>query len=136
MSVIEWKQDFKTGFPSIDYEHEHLIAVINSLADRISVDASFDEVDSHLAEIHGLVEAHFALEEKIMRDLKYVGYAEHKEDHDRLLDEIRDIMESVAANAAFDYRAALGERVGAWFGNHFRTLDPQLQALTHGAGYR
>lgn len=136
MSVIEWKQDFKTGFPSIDYEHEHLIAAINGLADGISVDSPFDEVEFQLGGIHALVEAHFALEEKIMRDMKYLGYAEHKEDHDRLLDEIRDIMESVAADAAFDYRAALGERVGAWFGHHFRTLDPKLHALTHGARYR
>ncbi|MDP6574296.1 MAG: hemerythrin family protein [Rhodospirillales bacterium] len=136
MSVIEWKQEFKTGIPSIDYEHEHLIAVINDLADTISVDAPLDEIEFHLGEIYALIEAHFALEEKIMRDMKYLGYAEHKEDHDRLLDEIRDIMENVAKDGAFDYRVALGERVGTWFGLHFKTLDPKLHALIHGAGYR
>lgn len=136
MAVIAWRSEFKTGFPSVDFEHERLVMVINRLAEAVTRDASPHQVLRQLGEIHALIEAHFALEERIMVDLSYVGYAEHKADHDRLLDEIRDIMESVEKDAGFDFQTALGEKLGRWFGVHFRTLDPKLNALTKALGLR
>ena len=133
MALIQWQDNFRTGFSSVDYEHQNLIALINELHDRIPYDGSVDDIHFLLGEIHALIEAHFALEEKIMRDVRYPHYRPHKDDHDRLLDDIRDIMDDVADDPDFDHRQALGERVNAWFGNHFATHDRKLHSLVPGA---
>jgi hemerythrin len=39
--------------------------------------------------------AHFALEERFMREHGYDQLALHKADHERLLDEIREIMDDI-----------------------------------------
>lgn len=132
MALLEWKEEYKTGFPAVDYEHENLISRVNELSDRINADADADEIRDHLAEIDALIEAHFALEEKLMRDIRYEGYVPHKADHDHLLEQIRDIMEDVEDDPSGDVRSALQDRMKAWFGNHFATEDKKLHTITEG----
>jgi len=129
MALLEWKDEYRTGFRSIDYEHQTLILTIN----RIFKDSSGEQENllAALAEIHALIEAHFALEEKIMRDQRYPAFIPHKQDHDRLLDEILDIMDAVEKNGELNTASALGERMSAWFAIHFATLDKDLHTIIH-----
>jgi len=50
---------------------------------------------------------------------------QHKNDHERLLDEIRDIMEDFEASDRFD-EGKLAQRLDAWFSRHFETHDARL----------
>jgi hemerythrin len=60
-----------------------------------------------------------------MRRASYPEYAAHKEDHEELLDEIRDLMDLFVKDP--DAGAAiLQERLGNWFGRHFSTFDARL----------
>jgi hemerythrin-like metal-binding protein len=125
MSLIEWKDEFNTGIADIDHEHEELIGLINELYRRVSEGESKMTVLDFLGEIDAKISAHFALEERIMRDKHYDEYQDHKADHERLLEEIRDIMDDCEDNAQFD-REAFAQRLSAWFTNHFKTQDARL----------
>ena len=129
MTLVTWNDSYKTGIESIDFEHEKLINEINAVCERISEGCSDDKTYTFLAEIHAMIEAHFALEEKIMRDYGYAEYPRHKRDHDQLLEDIRDIMDSVGHRHDADYEHLLAERVGDWFGQHFGTLDRDFHSL-------
>jgi len=127
MALLEWKDDYRTGVDSIDYEHERLILAINGMFGQAPKgDALKAHLLDTLGDIHALVEAHFALEEKIMRDNRYSDYVPHKKDHDRLLDVIRDIMDDVEAERQTDVGGDLQERMSSWFEIHFATLDREL----------
>lgn len=128
-ALLAWKDEYKTGLPGVDHDHEELIVAINRFLGRISDNADGEEVQFHLGEIHSLIESHFALEERIMRDRGYADYQEHKTDHDRLLDEIRDIMDGVGVDEAFPYAPELADRMGRWFSVHFGTQDRKLHRL-------
>ena len=39
MSWIEWKESYRLGIPSVDYEHEELIALLNDLHEGLRGDA-------------------------------------------------------------------------------------------------
>jgi hemerythrin-like metal-binding protein len=125
MVLIEWKQEFAVGVPEVDYEHRELIALINELAATLERQDSELGVEEFLGEIFARISAHFALEEKIMRERRYDQYEDHKADHERLLDDIRDIMDEYEDEQRFD-REALAGRLSAWFGVHFRTKDARL----------
>ena len=126
MALIEWRDDFRIGIESVDYEHRQLIDLINELDQSLSQDAGKDAVSDFLGEVDAQISAHFALEEREMRDLGYRDYADHKADHERLLDEIRDVAEAFEANAYADYRKLLATHLETWFTEHFRTKDAQL----------
>ncbi len=130
MALLEWKDDFKTGFGSIDYEHENMISAINDLYEKAEGNSDSQEMARTIGGIHALIEAHFALEEKIMRDQRYPAYREHKDDHDRLLDEILDIMDALASGTGT--AETLGSSLHGWFGTHFATLDRDLHTMNGG----
>jgi hemerythrin len=125
MSLIVWKEQFAVGVPSIDHEHQELIESINSLNSVARDGKNFEKVSAALGEIYTQISAHFALEERIMRTAHYDGYAEHKEDHEDLLEELRDIMDRVDYDGSYDEQR-LGDELEAWFSTHFSTHDARL----------
>ena len=126
MALVDWCEEFSVGLPAVDHEHRELIDLINQVHARLGERPGEQAVSEILGEIHARISAHFALEEKIMREAGYDRYALHKEDHERLLDEIRDLMEAYEDRTGFD-EAAFGARLGAWFTVHFRTEDARLR---------
>lgn len=123
MSLIQWTETMKVGIPSVDFEHKSLIDEINALGDLLEANTGVDKITARLGAIHALIEGHFALEEKIMLDMGYNGYHAHKEDHNRLLEQIRDIMDDTVVADQVDIAATLGARLDAWFSVHLRTFD-------------
>ena len=130
MALLQWQRHFELGIPEVDHEHQELIRLINSVHEALRHDPSAEEVGAMLGEIHSLISAHFALEEKNMQAWRYPGYEEHKRDHEALLDEIRDTMEECSARLPLD-REAFSAKLNAWFGNHFQTQDARLHTFLH-----
>jgi len=128
MALLEWREEYCTGFEGVDHEHESLIAQINSVYALISDNAERDLVIDSLGEIYGSISAHFALEEQMMVRHQYVEYPQHKADHDRLLDEIHDITEEFEETEQLD-DAELTRKLGDWFKLHFQTHDARLHKL-------
>lgn len=129
MTLVNWNETMKLGVPEVDFEHEELIGVINALGDQIHKGETLDGIQALLDEINAQIEAHFALEEKIMRKNGFVGPEAHKEDHDRLLEQIRDIMTEAVGVDEDVLHAHLAQRLDMWFSEHFRTLYRSFHSL-------
>mgnify|MGYP001827452944 FL=1 len=125
MSLITWKDDFSVGVAAVDLEHRELIELINGLDAGMREYASQKTVVETLGEIYARISAHFALEEKIMRTVGYDGLGAHKQDHERLLDELLDVIDSVDDAGRYD-REGLSRDLDRWFSDHFRTHDARL----------
>ena len=125
MPLIEWDDRFSVGVPAVDHEHRELIGLINETHAQLAQPGAELTVPDFLGEIYARISAHFALEETIMRSRKYDDFAAHKADHERLLDDIRDIMDTFDYGAAYDETAFAG-RLRHWFMGHFKTHDARL----------
>ena len=126
MVLIQWRKEFETGVPDVDHEHQELVEIINALHAEIEGGAGPERVHDFLGEVFAKIAAHFALEESIMRKHAYDEYEAHKAEHERLLDDLRDIMDEVEAGSPEDYRRALSGTVRDWFVNHFKSKDARL----------
>lgn len=129
MTLVQWRDEFRTGIASVDYEHEVLIQILNDLHARLAGSVEKQAVANFLGEINAKISAHFALEEKIMRDCGYDQYTDHKADHERLLDGIRDIMDDFDRGDYLDYDEALAAHLRDWFTQHFKTRDARLHKM-------
>lgn len=132
MGLLQWREEFCIGIAEVDHEHRELIELINTLHGSLVERHQGDGVGEFLGELHARISAHFALEERIMRSRRYAKYPDHKQDHERLLDEIRDIMDGYELHGRFDGNA-LGAALDAWFGEHFRTRDAHLHTMLGGS---
>jgi len=125
MSLIEWKDEFSVGIPDVDHEHRELIGLINQLHESLIQPGPDDNIAEFLGEIFARISAHFALEEKVMRQRGYDQYLDHKEDHEKLLDEIRDIMDNHELKGQYS-DTELSSHLKHWFADHFKHKDARL----------
>lgn len=125
MTLLQWKDYYSVGIEAVDHEHKELIEIINRLHDELVARNSQVTAGAFFGDLLRAITAHFALEEKFMREQSYDQLAQHKGDHERLLDEIRDIMDDYEANAEIA-TADLSARLDAWFSRHFETHDARL----------
>lgn len=125
MALIDWDEKFTIGIAAVDHEHRELIDLINRLYQSLVEKEDDITVMDFLGEIYTRISAHFALEEKVMHDLDYSFYTEHKNEHEQLLDEIRDIMDDYEDSKLFA-DDVLAQRLKTWFSVHFSTKDAQF----------
>lgn len=60
----------------------------------------------------------------------YDQYHEHKADHDRLLDDIRDITDEYESTESLN-DVVFKQKLNDWFGLHFKTFDSRLHSLAN-----
>jgi hemerythrin len=125
MALIEWKDSYSVGVEAVDHEHRELIDLINQLHVGLLAGSGKAAVTSFLGEIFRAISAHFALEERFMREHRYDQLDAHKEAHEELLEEIRDIMDDYEVDPDGASRQ-LSQRMDAWFTLHFKTHDARL----------
>lgn len=125
MAPIAWKESYSVGIEAVDHEHRELIELVNRLQAAMLRAEDADAIEAAFGDLLRGISAHFALEERFMRGHGYDQLDVHKADHERLLDQLRDIMDGHVAAGA-DGANQLAASLDAWFSEHFRTHDARL----------
>jgi len=125
MTLLQWKSEYGTGIEAVDYEHQQLIELINRLHEQLEASDAAKTVPGFFGDLLRGISAHFALEERLMRESAYEQLLPHKEDHERLLGELRELMDAYENSEEVDV-VDLSRRLDAWFSRHFRTYDAEL----------
>jgi len=127
--LFEWDDAYLIGIDELDFEHRGLIDGLNQLHDELTRHDDRDKVDQTLGEIHARLTAHFALEERVMRDGKYAGYAGHKRQHDEFLDDYVDFLYFFENNPGLGYSAMIETYLKDWIVDHITTSDKKMSAM-------
>jgi hemerythrin len=125
MTLLTWQPEFSVGVEAVDFEHREMIDLINKLYEEMEGKMDADSIERFLGDIHATISAHFALEERMMRRAKYPEYEAHKNDHEDLLDQVRDLMDIFVASPEKGV-LVLQKQMSAWFESHFSTFDARL----------
>lgn len=125
MAQIEWKAEYAVGNAAVDQEHELLIAQINQLYDQLSQPLDMSAIESLLADLQADISTHFALEELLMEEAGYAEFEAHRQDHERLLDQIHDMIFHFAEDPE-EGQEMLKNKLSDWFSKHFRGFDARL----------
>ena len=125
MGLLHWEKRYSVGIEAVDHEHRELVELINRLHEQAKAQGSKVAVLGFFGDLYKAISAHFALEERFMRERGYDQFGQHKTDHERLLDEILTIMDDFENDEAAN-RATLAARLDAWFSRHFETHDARL----------
>jgi hemerythrin len=129
MSLTSLKDGLRTGIDGLDYEHRKLVGVMEAICDNFERAEAAGTVSGWFGELYAEVSAHFALEEALMHKKKYAAYEAHKAHHERLLEQIRSMMESCEAGKCVDCGVSLRACLEAWFAEHVREMDVGLRNL-------
>jgi hemerythrin len=108
--TIQWTAALAVGHPQIDREHQELFRRAGALfeamgkGDRAEVTLLFEFLREYVVE-------HFGIEERLMRESAFPGYAVHKAAHERFVREYEDLRRLLDAAGP---TSAIALRVRTW----------------------
>jgi len=122
MSIIKWSDnEFLLGMPVMDDTHKEFIILVNKLSDAPDelFSSLFDELTTH-------TQQHFQQEEKLMTEYKFPAEGEHKDEHQRILGELKQFKKRVDKGLIAFARNYIRDRIPEWFRLHAATMDSAL----------
>ncbi|MCE1169749.1 bacteriohemerythrin [Azovibrio restrictus] len=100
MSLITWTQEkFGTSVSKHDEEHQHLFNLLNKLHESVG-QGERGTIGKNLDSLIAFVAEHFASEEKNMSAVGYPSLAQHKQEHDTLVQTCVDLQKKFHAGSA------------------------------------
>lgn len=121
------------GKSTMDAEHELLHGLLEELqAELLAGGPGVEELTVRLDDV---ARAHFLEEQSLMRLHAYPAYEAHQNEHDRLIEELRELTGEVRDGGASD-AVRLVEKLDLWFNVHMRTTDAALEEYLRQHGIR
>jgi len=126
MSKLEWQPEYACGVDYLDQEHHRLLDLVNEICEQSTHAASDEAIGLGLGELHARVTEHFALEERLMQERGHAHYAAHKAQHEKLLEQIRTLMDAFEDGRCESCATTLDQCLSAWLRKHLGT-PPELR---------
>ncbi len=90
MALMEWRESYSVGIPSIDEQHKKLVSLINELAEAMHNKKGKEVLKGIIDEMAKYAVYHFQTEEKYMKEFDFPGYDEHKKEHDSFVEKVKE----------------------------------------------
>ena len=95
MAFIEWKDVYDVGFKEIDDQHKVLITILNELYDAQKKGTGQHMIANTLKKLAEYTIYHFDTEKKLFEQYKYPQMAEHLEEHDYFVNQVKDFQDEL-----------------------------------------
>ena len=92
---VEWSDVLSVGIEEIDAQHRVLVDLVNQMHEAIHQHKGTAAVNEILGKLADYTRIHFAVEESLMRILDYPDYQTHKQHHEELVAEVRELQRKV-----------------------------------------
>lgn len=129
MAANEAFEKCLTGIDSLDYGWGRVTAVIEIICDCLER-AEGEEIAGCFGRLYSEASAQFALEEELMRSKAFPDYQSHKQEHEDLLERLRDIMDASEDGSCACCGTALRTCLNAWIADHAAGPDAALAAYS------
>ncbi len=136
---IVWRDAFNTGNQSIDADHRHLLTLINTVENALTVEQPLGRLLTAIDKLEAYTREHFAREERLMIDLQYAKYDRHKAAHLELIEQlnhaakpIRELGDGASQSTGTipaDVRDDLVGLIRHWLVDHIIKEDMLLKPL-------
>ena len=97
MTLLEWKDEFSLGVPTMDAEHRRLVDAMNRVHELANAGADKAATDAAIDELVRLTEEHFADEERHMERIGYPDLSRHRRIHVDMLRRVAEHHEAFRA---------------------------------------
>ena len=115
MNRIEWVDSlYSIGVDRIDEQHKRLLDMINGLHDSIQSGMSNRELGAFLTSLVDYIRTHFADEEKLMIDIHYVRFKQHKALHSEMNRKVAYILMKLRNDEVVSPREILSFLISWW----------------------
>ncbi|MBF0135926.1 MAG: hemerythrin family protein [Magnetococcus sp. DMHC-1] len=124
MAEINRKEETLLGIARIDEDHGKLVDLLGRLLAIGSHQEGLNEINGILGELDQLTHAHFAREERMLREHRYPGLVLHVDAHREIKNRLDEIKYSLLQKGPSHLlNARLEEFLEYWLLRHVREMD-------------
>lgn len=127
--LLKWDDSYLIGIEELDFEHKQLVEDINFLHRKLAENDEKANIEGCLGDIFARMQAHFALEEHVMKVNHYPAYDEHKREHDDLLESYTESMLNFMNSSGKDSGDMVESTLNRWIVDHIQFSDKQMSAM-------
>jgi hemerythrin len=132
---VTWDDSLSVGIKDIDDDHKKLLGLINNLQNAVYYPTGERFERQALDELVDYTKYHFEREEQLMLKHDYADFAEHKLQHEKMIEEVVRYMEAYEKNAESTLEE-LTQFLKQWLIRHIKGTDKQYSAYLLGKGER
>lgn len=132
---VEWSNELSVGIEEIDAQHQILVELLNEIHQAIQQRQGIEVARHIIDRLDEYARVHFAVEESLMRILNYPEYEQHREDHDRLIEQLGELrvkLEEGKGSLNFE----LAHFLKLWLTKHIMEVDKRYVSYFLGQGIR
>ena len=125
MRDLAWSENLSVAVDEIDDDHRRLVDKFNFFSHAVAEKEPPDYLEALLEELVAFTAWHFKHEERLMLRYGYDGFAEHKQEHQELIDGVDEIRQEILRSEmqATDQHIEALER---WLVEHILVADMKL----------
>ena len=127
--MIQWREEFALGVPSIDEQHQKLFELANRAYLVLKNELLVDKYDQSVAifdELKNYTVYHFSFEENYMKSIGYRRFLSHKVQHDDFIQKINETdLDKIDENQE-QYLIDTLEFVVDWIEKHILGVDKRI----------
>ena len=128
-TLFKWDDSFLIGMEEVDHEHKLLIDDINRLHKELIGNDEKSGIEECLGDIYARMQAHFALEEHIMKEYGYEYFDEHKREHEKFLDSYTECMVQFLNDTGVSSSNHIEDCLKGWVIEHIVTSDKKMSLM-------
>ncbi len=122
MAFIEWSDEYSVGIKQFNDDHRELIKIVNELHSGLISKLGIAQMTYIMGSLVNYTVSHFAREEKYMVKYNYPDYDAHKNEHEKLLNKVREysrMLEDGQTSFSIELMSFLRD----WLVNHIQGCD-------------
>lgn len=119
---VEWSGELSVGIEEIDAQHRVLVGLLNRIHEAIQQRHGTEVTRQIVDQLGEYTRIHFAVEESLMRILHYPEYEQHKDEHDKLIEQLNVLrckLEEGKASVSYE----LAHFLKVWLTKHIMESD-------------
>jgi hemerythrin len=124
MTSNELQEPLQTGVDEMDREHALELQIVRSIQ-RALAGGKMEELPQLLEKLEDFTNAHFLAEQLLMRLHAYPGFEAHQQEHDELMEELRELGRQLMADDTTD-PVRQAEKLEQWLIRHIQSEDQAL----------
>ena len=129
MAYLQWEDKYSVSSALMDKHHQQLFDILNRLHESMKFGHGEKVIEGILKELIDYTHYHFEEEEKLMRQIGYSEFEEHKKIHQAFTDQLAKFADEVSEGLAI-FVATQVLNVGvSWLQNHILKTDSDYAEL-------
>ncbi len=128
--MLWWSDELETGIYLIDQQHKNIFDKANEIF-KLGIDQDKAEIKKVFIFLMDYANNHFYNEEKLMMEMEYENFMEHKKEHNYFVEEIYKLYQSICKKGITEEKLNdLKVLIIDWLVNHINSKDKKfIQAM-------